>query len=83
MSITQIKTNSFDVQVGNQKREFTYLATIRGKDSKWVGRELKNDWVYIFRYIDDRSLFGIHLGFNNEFISKLPHNQADQLLTKM
>lgn len=62
---------TFTPQEGKLGRSFRLSSIRKGKDSKWVGRELKHDWIYIFKYLDDSSFFGIHIGVNGRYIDKL------------
>lgn len=72
--------NTFDIQEGKLGRKFRLIITQKGKDEKWIGKVLKYDWYYIFKYIDDGSMFALHESVNGKIIEKLNNEQVEKLI---
>ena len=73
------QTNHFNPQVGKLKREFRLSCIKKGQKQKWINGVLKNDWIYVFKYLDNNSFFGIEEFLNGD-IKKLNHKEVQEIL---
>lgn len=73
------QTNHFNLQEGKLGKPFRLTAIVKGNGEKWIGRELKSDWYYVFKY-EDGNLFALHEDFNGKVIEKLNESKVDALL---
>ena len=49
----KLNFNTLDLQEGKLGRAFRISSLQRGKQEKYINGALKNDWYYIFKYLDD------------------------------
>lgn len=73
------KTNHFNWQEGKLGKPFRLSAIHKGKHEKWIGRVLKNDWYYIFKY-KEGGLFSLHEDITGKIDKKLNHQETIDLL---
>lgn len=69
----------WNVQQGKLGKPFRYTSTLKGNSEKWIDRELKSDWYYIYKY-EDGSMFALHEDFNGKVIEQLDHKKVCKLL---
>lgn len=72
------KINTFIIQEGKLKKPFRYITTIKGKEEKWINRDLKSDWFFIYKYVEDGTLFGIHQNPYGNIKDKLSHDECER-----
>lgn len=71
---------SFEVQTGKRNEPFRLTATIRGKNEKWLNRELKHDWYHVFKYIENGSLFSLYEDVYGNIKRKLTDSETRDIL---
>jgi len=76
--MNKIKINSetyiflnFETQISKLGRPFRLSGTRKNLQlpEKWIGKDLKNHWIYSFKYLDDFSFFEVEIDYNDKFIS--------------
>ena len=72
-------TTHWELQQGKLGKPFTYTSTIKGKEEEWIGRDLKSDWYYVFKY-EDGSLFALHEDINGNIDKKLNETELKEIL---
>lgn len=60
-----------ETQISPKGRPFRISMIKRGKESKWIGSQLKNDWIYTFKYLDGSGYFSFRFTYDNKFLEKL------------
>lgn len=82
----QINTPSGTIILGFQeqslksKRPFRLSGSMKGKQNTWIDRNYRNDWYYIFKYLDDNTFFAVHIGFEDEYIEVINHQGCLKLM---
>lgn len=67
-----VNLHTLEVQEGRLGRKFRQSA---------IKKVNYNEWLYIFRYIDDGSFFGLQY-INNKLTTKLTHNEVRDIMQK-
>lgn len=75
-----LKEDPYSIQQGKNGRDFKLLSIKKGKNEKYINRVLKFNWLYIFKYIDDGSMFGLKIDYYGEFTKKLNHEEIIKYL---
>lgn len=74
--------STLSVQTGKLGKPFRNISVQRvgTVPSKWVSGGYVSHWLHVFRYEDDRSLFGLHLGYSGEVVRKLNDKEVKELM---
>ena len=55
-------------QVGKKGKPFRLSGVSKVKEKeKWIKKELKSHRIYWFIYLEDKTLFGVEIDYNNNF----------------
>ena len=76
----KLNFNTLDPQEGKLGRAFRISSLQRGKQEKYINGAFRNDWYYVFKYLDDGSFFTLHTELNEKVIEKLNHKETLDLL---